>query len=84
MLLALCPQLTFVTLSLVPFIGLGAIAYRRRVKRLTRDIQDSLANAVSQGEERLSNLETVRLFGMEMKEVSLFNKCLDALYPYAR
>jgi ABC-type multidrug transport system fused ATPase/permease subunit len=45
------PQLTALMLAVVPPIALGAVAYGRRVRKLSRDVQDALAGASEVAEE---------------------------------
>jgi ATP-binding cassette subfamily B (MDR/TAP) protein 10 len=59
------PQLAVVGLSIVPPVAAMAIVYGRYVRRITKQVQDSLAGATQVAEERISNIRTVRAFSQE-------------------
>lgn len=84
MLVLLSPKLTLMTFSLFPLLGAGMIFYRRRVKNLQRRLQEDQSCALGAAEERIANLETVRLFGKEESESKDMAARLDGLYKDAR
>lgn len=84
MLVLLSPKLTLATLSLVPLLGAGMIMYRRKVKNLQRRLQDDKGATIGIAEERLANMETIRLFGKEEYEAKTFSNRLDKLYYDAK
>ena len=55
-------------LAVVPPIALGGVLYGRRVRKLSRDVQDALASANEVAEEAISGIRTVRSFAAEGAE----------------
>lgn len=67
LLFAISPALTGVMLAVVPAVAVGAVAFGRRVRRLSKAAQDALAKAGEIAEESLSGIRTVRAFAQETK-----------------
>lgn len=65
-------RLTLVMLAVVPAIAIGAVLYGRRVRKLSREVQDTVAEAASVAEESLAGLRTVRLFAAESAEAARY------------
>jgi ABC transporter fused permease/ATP-binding protein len=66
------PRLTLLMLSVIPPVMLGAVAYGRRVRKLSSDVQDSLARSSEVAEEALSGIRTVRAFAAEEQEMERY------------
>ncbi|WP_437677682.1 ABC transporter ATP-binding protein [Sorangium sp. So ce131] len=66
------PRLTLLMLSVIPPVLLGAVIYGRKVRKLSRDVQDSLARSSEIAEEALSGVRTVRAFAAEEQEVARY------------
>ncbi|MCA1829672.1 MAG: ATP-binding cassette domain-containing protein [Myxococcales bacterium] len=62
------PVLTLLMLAVVPPVAIGAMIYGRRVRKLSRDVQDALASASEVAEEAISGIRTVRSFTAEQAE----------------
>ncbi len=62
------PKLAVVGLSIVPPVAGLAVIYGRYVRKITKQVQDSLASATQVAEERISNIRTVRAFSQEAFE----------------
>jgi ATP-binding cassette subfamily B protein len=77
-------KLTLVMLAVVPAIALGAVFYGRRVRRLSREVQDALGNAAAVGEESLVGIRTVRSFTAEKLEVARYGAAIERSYELAR
>jgi ABC transporter fused permease/ATP-binding protein len=77
-------RLTLVMLAVVPPIALGAVAYGRRVRKLSRDVQDALAGSSEVAEEALSGIRTVRSFTAEPHEVRRYTAAVMASFELAR
>ena len=77
-------RLTLVMLALVPVAVVGGLFYGRWVKRLSRKVQDQLANATEVAEETLSGIRTVRSFAREEREVERYSERVHAAYALAR
>ena len=62
------PLLTGLMLAVVPAIAVGAVLYGRRIRKLSREVQDALASAAEVAEEAISGIRTVRSFAAEQAE----------------
>ncbi|MCP3105356.1 ATP-binding cassette domain-containing protein [Myxococcus sp. K15C18031901] len=71
------PRLTLVMLALVPAVVLGAFIYGRRVRVLSRQVQDALASANEVAEEDLAGIRTVRSFAAEGHEADRYGAAMD-------
>ncbi|MEO7327490.1 MAG: ABC transporter transmembrane domain-containing protein, partial [Minicystis sp.] len=78
------PKLTLLMLSVVPPVALGAVAYGRRVRKLSREVQDALARGSEVAEEALSGIRTVRAFAAEPSEVKRYEAKVDESFALAR
>ncbi len=78
------PKLTLLMLAVVPPIALGAVAYGRRVRKLSRDVQDALAGSSEVAEEALSGIRTVRSFTAEPSEVKRYGAAVMRSFDLAR
>ncbi|KAK6182684.1 hypothetical protein SNE40_010309 [Patella caerulea] len=68
------PKLAAISLAIVPPVAIISIIYGRYIKKITKKIQDSLANATQVAEERISNVRTVRAFAQESKECQSYSE----------
>ena len=78
------PVLTLVMLAVVPPVALGAVAYGRRVRKLSRDVQDTLAKSSEIAEESLAGIRTVRSFAAEPSEVARYTAAVTGSFNLAR
>jgi len=87
MMFYMSPQLAMVGLGIVPPVSLWAIYMGRKVRAVSKDVQDSLAASTEIAEEKLSNIRTVRAFAMENREIIAYaakiNDVLDKSYKEA-
>jgi ABC transporter fused permease/ATP-binding protein len=65
-------RLTLLMLLVVPPVAILAMRYGRKVRGLSRDVQDALARSTGVAEEALSGIRTVRAFSAESREVARF------------
>ncbi len=70
-------RLTLLMLLIVPPVALSAVAYGRRVRKLSKEVQDSLAKSSEVAEESLSGIRTVRSFAAEPIEVKRYRDAVD-------
>ncbi|MRG94172.1 ABC transporter ATP-binding protein [Polyangium spumosum] len=70
------PILTAVMLGVVPPVALGAVAYGRRVRKLSREAQDALARANEVAEETIAGIRTVRAFAAERTEANRYTSAV--------
>ncbi len=71
------PRLTLVTLVAVPFAILVGWFFGRRVRTLSKGIQDSLAGAMSRAEQVFTQIRTVQVFTREPWEIDRFRAEVD-------
>ena len=70
------PRLTMLMLAVVPPVAFAAVRYGRRVRKLSADVQDSLARSTDVAEEALAGIRTVRSFSAEGSEVARFGRAV--------
>ncbi|WP_437601791.1 ABC transporter transmembrane domain-containing protein [Sorangium sp. So ce590] len=78
------PRLTLLMLAVVPLVAIGSVAYGRRVRRLSRSVQDALARASEVAEEALSGIRTVRAFAAEKHEAERYSGRVAESFDLAR
>lgn len=83
MMLYVSPKLASIALAIVPPIAVMSIIYGRYVRKITRQVQDSLAGATSVAEEKISNIRTVRSFTKEDFEMATYNRSLEKVLQLA-
>ena len=84
MLLYTSPVLTALMLSIVPPVSIGAVVYGRRVRKLSKQVQDALAKTSEVAEETLSGIRTVRSFAAEEMEAARYAAGVQGSYELAR
>ncbi len=77
------PRLTAVMMAVVPVVVLAAVLYGRRVRMLSRKVQDALAVSSEIAEETLSNIRTVRSFVRENWEQARYRDATEEAYARA-
>ncbi len=77
-------QLTLVMLAVIPPVAVGAVLYGRRVRAISRQVQDALAASGEVAEEDLSGIRTVRSFAAERHEVERYSTAVERSYTLAR
>ena len=77
MMFFMSPQLAMVGLAIVPPVSLLAIVMGRRVRGVSRELQDTLAVSTEMAEEKLANIRTVRAFAMETREMANYKVTMD-------
>lgn len=77
-------QLTMLMLMVVPVVAIGAAMYGRSLRRVSRAVQDALANATAVAEESLAGIRTVRAFARETQEIDRYGQCVEQAYSLAR
>jgi len=84
LLVATSPILTLLMLAVVPAVAIGAVAYGRRVRKLSRDVQDALAVSTEVAEESISGIRTVRSFDAEQTEMKRYAEAVERSYELGR
>ncbi|CAL8335612.1 unnamed protein product [Gadus morhua 'NCC'] len=77
-------RLTLVTLMGFPFIAVVSKVYGEYYKRLTKEVQTSLAAANKVAEEVISSMRTVRSFACEEREADSYYSRLLVMYRLNR
>lgn len=78
------PRLTAVMLLVVPPVAVGAVLYGRRVRSLSRDVQDALAVSSDVAEETIGGVRTVRSFAAEGAEVLRYASAVERSFQLAK
>lgn len=78
------PRLAAVMLAIVPPVAIGAVLYGRRVRALSREVQDALASASQVAEESISGLRTVRSFAAEELEAKRYAVAVTRSFDVAK
>ncbi|MGK4003987.1 ABC transporter transmembrane domain-containing protein [Sorangium sp. So ce1036] len=78
------PRLTLLMLSVIPPVLAFATIHGRRIRRLSRAVQDALARASEVAEEVLSGIRTVRAFAAEEQEGGRYAGRVEASLALAR
>jgi ATP-binding cassette subfamily B protein len=78
------PILTLLMLAVVPPTVVAAAYFGRRVRRLSRDVQDRLARAGEVAEETIAGIRTVRSFAREEQEVRRYGAAVMEAFDSAR
>ncbi|XP_062850912.1 ATP-binding cassette sub-family B member 10, mitochondrial [Trichomycterus rosablanca] len=78
------PSLATFVLMIVPPMAGFAVIYGRYLRSISKQRQDSLAEATQLAEERISNLRTVRAFGKELTEVQKYAEKVDHVLHLAK
>jgi subfamily B ATP-binding cassette protein MsbA len=73
-------QLTLVMLAIVPLAVLGMILLGRIIRRLSRRVQDNLAEINATAEEALAGVRVVKSFAREPYEVARYGDRVEDLY----
>jgi len=77
-------KLTIVMLCVVPVVAAGAGLYGRLIRRVSRDVQDALAESTAVAEETLAGVRTVRAFARERHEEDRYGTAVMRAFELAR
>ncbi len=78
------PRLTLLALLVVPLVLIPILTAGRRVRRLSRDSQDRIADIGARAEETLNAIRTVQAFTGEARANAAFATDIDAALQAAR
>ncbi|MCC7071289.1 MAG: ATP-binding cassette domain-containing protein [Deltaproteobacteria bacterium] len=76
-------RLTFATLAIVPPLIALAFIFGRRIRTMSRAVQDKLAESSAQAQEAVSAIATVQAFRREPREVSDYGARVDDFFRAA-
>ena len=77
-------KLTLVMLAVVPIVAIGAGIYGRKLRIVSRQVQDALAVSSEVAEETLAGVRTVRAFAREDQETQRYRLAVDVSFQLAR
>ena len=83
MLLWMSPLLSVLAIAVVPVVAISAALYGRWLRKLSREVQDALAESTSIAEEAFSGVRTVRAFARETEEGERYTVAVDRSYSLA-
>jgi ATP-binding cassette, subfamily B, bacterial MsbA len=76
-------RLTLFMLALVPLVTILAIMYGRRLRKLSRAVQDKLADATHVIEESISGVRVVQSFGRQPYEIGRYRTSIENTFRLA-
>jgi len=71
-------------LSVVPVVTIGGVVYGRYIRKLSKEVQDSLGKTTELAEETLSAIRTVKLFANEKRESARYGEQVDKVYELGK
>ena len=77
LILYISPQLTLVMLSVIPVIIIVAVVFGKKIRSLSREAQDQLADSNIIVQETLQGISNVKAFSNEWFEINRYNKSLN-------
>jgi ATP-binding cassette subfamily B protein len=79
----LSPSLTLTMLLVFPPVFVGAVTYGRKLRKISTEVTDALADSTTRAEERLSSVKTVKAFVQERNEVEKYGDLVNVVYERA-
>ncbi|CAH0560620.1 unnamed protein product [Brassicogethes aeneus] len=79
MMIYMSPKLALVGLTVVPPLVVVAVAYGRFVRKISKQVQDSLAEAGKVAEEKIGNIRTVKTFAQESREMKTYSDTVNEI-----
>ena len=76
-------RLTLLILALAPFVSASAVLFGRRIRRLSANVQDNLADSNATAEEALSGIRIVKAFTREVFEINRYSKQVERTFETA-
>jgi ABC transporter fused permease/ATP-binding protein len=77
-------KLTLLMLSTVPAVMFGAVYVSRKIRKLSKEVQDALAKSTEVAEETLAGLRTVRAFSQEPLESKRYSGAIWTAFALSR
>jgi subfamily B ATP-binding cassette protein MsbA len=76
-------KLTALMLSIVPVVVLAAVYFGRRLRKVSREFQDRVADANARAEETISGIRVVQSFTAETVETQRYNQLIGQSFQVA-
>ena len=77
LMLFLSYKLTLLTMVVVPLILVAAVVFGRRIRNISTEVQDRLANATAVLEETIAGVRVVQSFAREPYEIGRFRTAIE-------
>lgn len=77
-------KLSMVMILVVPLVVVVAFYYGRKLRRVSRDVQDAIADSTSTAEEALSGIRTVRSFAREDHERGVYHESVERSFEFGK
>jgi len=82
-LLWMSPRMTGVAMAIIPFGAVAAAFFGRKIRGLSRKVQDALAASTVVAVETIAGIRTVRSFARESHEAGRYGEAVDRSYRLA-
>jgi ABC-type multidrug transport system fused ATPase/permease subunit len=79
----LSPHLTLIMLAVVPVVALLAIFFGRKIRKISRETQDRLADSNTIVEETIQGISNVKSFANELFEIGRYKKGIAGVVQQA-
>ncbi|WP_428263092.1 ABC transporter ATP-binding protein [Haliangium sp.] len=76
-------RLTVLMLLVVPPLSVGAVVFGRIIRRMSKAVQDRLAEASGQVQEAIGAIQTVQSFVREQREATVYRRGVEAAFDQA-
>ena len=83
LILYISPELTLLMLSVVPVVVITGVLFGKRIRKLSRETQDKLADSNTIVHETLQGISNVKAFSNEWFELKRYGKSLEAVVKIA-
>ncbi len=77
-------KLTLLTLTVVPVVAISAGFFGRKMRAISRNFQDALAESTVVAEETIAGVRTVRAFAREEQEIARYSEAVEASFAIAK
>jgi len=77
------PKLTLAVMAILPPVVITGMMFGRYLKRISRNVQDTLATSSQFAEERLSNMRLVKAFAKEGVEMRSYSHKVEDVFKVA-
>lgn len=77
------PKLTLLMLSVIPVIVIIAVIFSKRIRKVSRNAQDKLADSGTIVQETLQGISNVKSFSNEWYEIGRYSKSIDNVVKLA-
>lgn len=81
--LYISPQMTLLMLSVIPFIIVIALVFSKRIRKLSKEAQDQLADSGTVVQETLQGISNVKAFSNEWYEIKRYDNTITNMVNLA-